>query len=508
MAWLNSSVIQLGFSLIFLWMIYRFITKTKRKSDKGELGLPPGPRPWPVVGNLHLLGSLPHEALAKLATKYGPIMFLRLGSVPTVVVSSPAMAKEFLKTHDLIFANRPPTSAGKYMTYERRDVAQSPYGEYWRQMRKLCTMELLTPKRTESFRWVREEEVSAMVRSVWEESQHGVRLVNLRKHIFSVLLNIVCRMFAGRSYCDHQLSGGQEFSQMVAEIMHLTGVIVPGDFIPSLAFLDWGGYCRRMQAVNKVFDEFADELIDEHIERRRVKKSEKSDIVDVMLDMAEIGSAEIQVSRLHIKAIITDMLIAGVETSTTTIEWAMTELLRNPQAMSRAQEEIELKVGRDRMVRESDLVSLHYLRCVVKETLRLHAPAPLLMAHESTQGCNVGEYYIPPKTRLFVNVWAIGRDERVWEDPLEFKPERFIGSSIDVNGHHFELLSFGTGRRGCPGIYMGLSSVYLVVAQLIHCFHWNVEGDLDREETFGLTLPKKFPISAFPYWKLTTDNPS
>ncbi|GLJ15590.1 hypothetical protein SUGI_0256200 [Cryptomeria japonica] len=107
MAWLNSPVMQLGFSLIFLWIIYRFITKNKRQSDKEELGLPPGPRPWPVVGNLHLLGSLPHKALAKLATKYGPIMFLRLGSVPTVVVSSHAMAKEFLKTHDLIFANRP-----------------------------------------------------------------------------------------------------------------------------------------------------------------------------------------------------------------------------------------------------------------------------------------------------------------------------------------------------------------------------------------------------------------
>ncbi|GLJ15588.1 hypothetical protein SUGI_0256180 [Cryptomeria japonica] len=202
------------------------------------------------------------------------------------------------------------------------------------------------------------------------------------------------------------------------------------------------------------------------------------------------------------------MLIARVETSTTTLEWAMTELLRNPQAMSRAQEEIELKIGRDHIVRESDLVSLDYLRCLVKETLRLHAPAPLLMAHESTQGCNVGGYYIPPKTRFFVNVWAIGRDERVWEDPLEFKPKRFIGSSIDVNGHHFELFSFGTRRRGCPRIYMGFSSVYLVVAQLIHFFHWNVEGNLDREETFGLTLPKKFPISAFPSWKLTTDKPS
>ncbi|GLJ45514.1 hypothetical protein SUGI_0958270 [Cryptomeria japonica] len=508
MAWLYSPVVQLGFSLIFLWIIYRFVTKKKSKSDKGELELPPGPRPWPLVGNLHLLGSLPHKALAELATKYGAIMFLRLGSVPTVVVSSPAMAKEFLKTHDLIFANRPPTSAGKYLAYQRRDVAQAPYGEYWRQIRKLCTIELLTAKRVESFRWVREEEVSVMVRSVWEESEHGVRFVNLRKQIFSVLLNIVCRMFAGRSYSDHQLSGGQSFSQMVAEVMHLCGVIVPRDFIPSLAFLDLGGYCRRMQAVNKVFDEFAEELIDEHIERRRAKRSEEPDIVDVMLDMVEIGSAEIQVSRVHIKAIISDMLIAGVETSTTTIEWAMTELLRNPQAMSRAQQEIELKVGRDRIVRESDLASLDYLRCVVKETLRLHASAPLLMPHESIQGCNVGGYYIPPKTRLFVNVWAIGRDERVWEDPLEFKTERFIGSSIDVNGHHFELLSFGTGRRGCPGISMGLSSVYLVVAQLIHCFHWNVEGNLDRDEVFGLTLPKKFPIFALPSWWLTTDKPS
>ncbi|GLJ45519.1 hypothetical protein SUGI_0958360 [Cryptomeria japonica] len=503
MAWLDSPVIELGFSIIFLWIIYRLVTKNKSKSNKRELGLP-----WPLVGNLHLLGSLPHKALAKLATKYGPIMFLRLGSVPTVVVSSPAMAREFLNTRDLIFANRPPTSAGKYMAYDSRDVAQAPYGEYWRQIRKLCTIELLSAKRTESYRWVREEEVSAMVRSVREETQHGMRFVNLRKHICSVLLNTVCRMFAGRSYSHHHLSGGQEFSQMVDEIMHLAGVIVPGDFIPSLAFLDWGGYCRRMQAINKVFDEFAEKLIDEHSKRRRTKKSEEPDIVDVMLDMAEIGSAEIQLSRVHIKAIIMDMLIAGVETSTTTIEWAMTELLRNPQAMSKAQQEIELKVGRDRIVRESDLVRLDYLRCVVKVTLRLHSPAPLLMAHESTQGCNVGGYHIPPKTRLFVNVWAIGRDERVWEDPLEFKPERFTGSSIDVNGHHFELLSFGAGRRGCPGIYMGLSSVYLVVAQLIHCFHWNVEGDLDREEMFGLTLPKKFPLSAFPSWRLSIDDPA
>ncbi|XP_057819519.1 cytochrome P450 71AU50-like [Cryptomeria japonica] len=176
--------------------------------------------------------------------------------------------------------------------------------------------------------------------------------------------------------------------------MHLAGVVVLGDFIPSLAFLDWGGHCHRMKAVHKVFDAFADKLIDEHVERKRRKKSEEPDIVVVMLDMAESENPEIDVSRIHIKAIILDMLTAATEASATTVEWAMTE--------------------------------------------------PLLVPHESTQGCNVGGYYIPPKTRLFVNAWAMGRDESVWEDALEFKPERFIGSRIDVKGHHFELLPFGT----------------------------------------------------------------
>lgn len=199
-----------------------------------------------------------------------------------------------------------------------------------------------------------------------------------------------------------------------------------------------------------------------------------------------------------------DMLLAGVETSSATVEWAMTELLRNPKTMARAQHEIESEVGRDRIVRESDLVNFEYLRCVVKETLRLHPAGPLLVPHESTQGCNVGGYYIPPKTRLFVNIWGIGRDESVWEDALEFKPERFIGSSIDLKGQHFELLSFGTGRRGCPGMSMGLSAAYLFVAQLIHCFDWSVEGGLDRDEVFGLSLPRKFPIVALPSSRLTT----
>ncbi|XP_057819511.2 cytochrome P450 750A1-like [Cryptomeria japonica] len=385
MAWLNSPAVELGFPLILLWIIYRFVTKRKCHSNKGKLGLPPGPRPWPLIGNLHLLGSLPHKSLADLAKKHGPIMSFRLGSVPTIVASSPAMAKEFLKTHDLIFANRPPSAAAHYMAYQRRNMVFAPYGEYCRQIRKLCTIELLTTKRTESFRWVREEEVSAMVRSVWEKSDKAMRCIELRNPISSLTLNIICRMFAGRTFSDHELGGGV-FLEMMDEIMHLGGVFVLGDYILSVAFLDLGGFCRRMQAVHKIYDEFADKLIDEHVDRRRAKKSESLDIVDVLLHMAESENSAIE-----------DMLSGGVETSAATVEWAITELLRNPQVMARGQQEIDLQVGRDRIVRESDL--------------------------------------------------------------------------------------------------------------LIDCFDWSAEGDLDRDEEFGLTLPKKSPLSALPSWRLTTDEP-
>ncbi|GLJ30466.1 hypothetical protein SUGI_0603050 [Cryptomeria japonica] len=178
--------------------------------------LPPGPRPWPLIGSLHLLGNLPHQSLTILAKKYGSIMFLHLGSVPTVVVSSPAMAKEFLKTHDL----------------------------------------------------VREEEVSAMIASIWKESGHGAQCVDVKKRVTSLTQNITCRMFASRTYSDNDLDGGHGFKIMVEEMLAMAGEFCIGDFIPSLDWLDLQRIRRRMQALHKIFDGFAGKVIDEHINRR------------------------------------------------------------------------------------------------------------------------------------------------------------------------------------------------------------------------------------------------
>eukprot|EP01018_Ginkgo_biloba_P005271 Gb_32736 [translate_table: standard] len=223
------------------------------------------------------------------------------------------------------------------------------------------------------------------------------------------------------------------------------------------------------------------------------------DFVDVLLDM--------KMCRESIKALIFDMLLGGLETSSTTLEWTLSELLRNPHVMKKAQQELESVVGKNRRVKESDLSHLKYLRCVVKETLRLHPAGPLMVPHESIEDCTVGEYHIPAKTRLIVNVWAIGRHPSVWEDPLAFRPERFIERDIDVTGQNFAIIPFGSGRRGCPGSSLGLVVVELAVAQLLHCFEWSLNGecdpaDLDMSESFQLSIPRQHHLYALPTSRL------
>eukprot|EP01018_Ginkgo_biloba_P016266 Gb_39085 [translate_table: standard] len=491
MVWAASAALIM---VILYWIFYKF----KEENILTTFRLPPGPYPWPIIGNLYLLGELPHRSLQQLAKKYGPIMLLRLGFVPTVVVSSPHMAELFLRTHDAVFASRPATAAGRYVSYNSQDVVFAPYGAYWRHMRKVCTLELLTVKRLESFKSVREEEVSLMIDSIWKESGHGVKSVDLTKRISSLTLNIMCRMLTDKKYSNYD-SDGKEFSNMFHEIAAVDGAFNIGDFIPGLNWLDLQGLIRRMKNVFRIYDAFAEKVVDEHIERRKHNGPTTNDFVDALLDIAENNMMEI--TKQNIKAIILDMMAAGSDTTSTTLGWAMSELLRNPHVMQRAQEELESVVGNDRRVNECDLPRLEYLQCVVKEIMRLYPAAPLMLPHESMEACTVGGYHIPGKARLIVNVWAIGRDPSAWEDPLVFKPERFIGRNIDPKGQYFELLPFGAGRRGCPGGSLAIALLEIALAQLLHCFHWRLEHDqseLDMSEGFGITIPRKVHLYALP----------
>ncbi|KAI6699677.1 hypothetical protein NL676_014001, partial [Syzygium grande] len=450
----------------------------------------------------------PHHDLHKLAQKYGTIMYLRLGFVPTIVISSPEAAELFLKTHDLVFANRPPQEAMKHMAYEQRNLSFSPYGPCWRNIRKMCTLELLSNAKVNSFKSIQGEEVGLLVRILKDASLDRFA-IDLSGKISSLSADMNCRMIFGKKYMDEEFDE-RGFKAMIQKGMILAATPNIGDYIPYIASLDLQGLTRRMKAVSKVFDAFFEKIIEEHLEYKK-EVGQRKDFVDVMLGFMGSDEGEYLIDRPHLKSIMLDMMAASIDTSTTAIEWAMSEFLRHPQAMKKLQHELKKVVGMNRIVEEPDIESLDYLNMVVKETLRLHPPVPLLLPHESIEDCTVKSFHIPRKSRVLVNVWAIGRDPHVWGDPEKFIPERFEGTSIDVRGHDFQLLPFGSGRRGCPGMQLGLTVIRLVLAQLAHCFDWELPdgmlpSELNMNEEFSLTIPRAKHLAAIPSFRLETDD--
>ncbi|KAK9994028.1 hypothetical protein SO802_023731 [Lithocarpus litseifolius] len=482
---------------LLAYILVQWKSKTKKKK------LPPGPRGFPIFGNLHRLGKFPHHALHQLAQKHGPIMHLRLGMVPTIVVSSPQAAKLFLRTHDLVFASRPLTEALKHISYEQKSFVFAPYGSYWRNIRKMCTLELLSNLKINSFKSMRKEELDLLIESI-QEAAHEHVTVDLSAKVSSLSADMSCRLVLGKKYMDNEFDE-RGFKSVIQEAMQLAATPNLGDYIPYVAPLDLQGLTQRMKAVSKIFDAFLEKTLDEHVQSKDENKAK--DFVDVMLGIMGYEESEYRIQRSNIKAIVLDMLGASMDTSATAIDWMLTELIRHPRIMKKVQKELENVVGLERMVDESDLDSLEYLDMVVKETMRLHPVIPLMVPHESLEDCTINDYHIPRKSKILINVWAIGRDPSVWTEPDKFNPERFVGSNIDLRGHDFELIPFGSGRRSCPGMQLGLTVVRLVLAQLVHCFDWELPNDmlpteLDMTEEFGLTLPRAKHLLAIPTYRL------
>ncbi|KAK9014153.1 hypothetical protein V6N11_005322 [Hibiscus sabdariffa] len=462
-----------------------------------KLNLPPGPKPWPIIGNLNLIGSLPHRSIHALSQKYGPLMHLKFGSFPVVVASSVEMAKAFLQTNDVTFADRPKMAAGEYTTYNYSGIIWSPYGPSWRHARKLCTAELLNAKRLESCEYIRREEMKLLLKGLYESS--GQPIV-LKDHLLDLSLNVISRMVLGKKYTDrtgeNEILTPKEFKEMLDEWFLLNGVADIGDSIPWLRSLDLRGYIRKMKALSKKFDRFLEHVLDEHIARRReVKDYVAKDMVDVLLQLAEDPNLDAKLERNRVKAISQDLIAGGTESSAVTVEWTISELLRKPGIFSKATDELDRVIGRERWVEEKDMVNLPYIESIIKETMRLHPVAPMLVPRMARQDCQVAGYDIRKGTRALINVWTIGRDPTVWDNPNEFCPERFIGKAIDVKGHDFELLPFGAGRRMCPGYPLGIKVIQASLANLLHGFTWKLaEEDLNMEEIFGLSTPKKNPL--------------
>ncbi|KAK4413416.1 Trimethyltridecatetraene synthase [Sesamum alatum] len=446
----NSSWALLA--LLYLSALAVLSKKIFRRPPKRNL--PPGPKPWPIIGNLNLLGSVPHQSLHVLSQKYGDIMQLRFGKFPVVVASSPEMAKQFLRVHDTVFASRPALAAGKYTSYNYSDMTWAPYGSHWRQARKIYLSEVFSAKKLESFEHIRIEERRNFLSRLCSLSGKPIAL---RDHLSQYTLSTISRMVLSSKYFsesehDKSIVKLDELQKMLDEWFLLNGVFNIGDWIPWLSFLDLQGYVKRMKALYKKFDRFHNYVIDDHQTRMASEKdSVPGDVVDTLLRLAEDPNLEVKLTRDGIKGLIQNLLVGGTDTTATTIEWAIHEILKHPQIIKKAKEELDRVIGRNRWVEEKDYSQLPYIDAVIMESMRLHPLTTLLAPHYAMDDCKVAGYDIAKGTTVLINTWSIGRDPNSWDSPLEFLPERFLNKEIDIMGSNFAMLPFGSGRRRCPG---------------------------------------------------------
>ncbi|KAK1371689.1 Flavonoid 3-hydroxylase [Heracleum sosnowskyi] len=282
------------------------------------------------------------------------------GFVPNIIVSSPEAAKQFLKTHDLNFASRPSLEAAKHITYEGKSLTFATYGPYWRNMRKLCTLELLSNLKINSFQAMRKKELSELVNILEDAAQEQVA-VDLSSRITSMSSDVSCQMVFWMKFEDKEFDE-RGFGGVIQEGMKMAVAFNLGDYFPYIGALDLQGLTRKMKDIAKVWDQFLEKILDDHDKPK--EHGQTKDFVDTMLDILKSGDSEFEFDRSHIKAILMDMFSASAETSATTIEWTLSELLRHPRVMKKAQKELEQVVGLNKMVEESDLERLEYLDMV------------------------------------------------------------------------------------------------------------------------------------------------
>nr|GEW82188.1 cytochrome P450 93A3-like [Tanacetum cinerariifolium] len=473
--------------------------------------LPPSPYALPIIGHLHLLAPIPHQALHKLSIKYGPIFRFFLGSVPCLAVSSPELAKEFLRTYEASYLDRPRNATTVYLTYGSKDFMFAPFGPYWKLMKKLVMSDLLNGKTLDLLLPLRQDETNWFLHSLSQKAKQG-KAVDVKGELMKLTNNVISRMLMSER-CSEDENEADDMRKLVPDISEITGKFNLADYIWFLKNLDLQGYGKRVKEIHRRFDQLIERIISEHEDERTKKgNNEVRDVLDILLNISEDETMEMKLTKENIKAFILNLFVAGTDTSALTIEWALAELINRPRIRKKAVEEIDQVVGKNRLLEESDIPNLPYLQAIVKEALRLHPTAPMIL-RTSTEDCTVGGYLIPAQTLVFVNVWALGRDPQNWDDPLEFSPERFEGSQVDVRGQHFHMLPFGSGRRMCPGTSLAMQVAQVTLGVMVQCFEWKAgeKGDMaqvDMEEGHGITLPRANPLICVPVARLDSIIPS
>ncbi|KAL5714210.1 hypothetical protein ACHQM5_016201 [Ranunculus cassubicifolius] len=489
MAWLSLLVTSI------LCLILAILISTKLSNDSRKL--PPGPKGWPVIGNMLEVRTAPYSALANLSQIHGPVMWVKLGSIDTMVISSSEAAAEmFSNQHDLSFAGRTTKVALRVRDFHQASLIVSQYGPYWRLLRGIYNTKLMTDAQINHSKNVRAKCMDMVIRWITKEADEKGS-VGIARFVSLLSMNMIGNVALSKeSIVDPNTKEGSEFFTTFKQGIELIAATNFADLFPILQKLDpqsieSNGTETMGRILNYVLG-FVNERVSD---REKGLLNSPKDILDLMLEhQGTDKDTEIPMENFGI--LITELLVGSTDSSTTTIEWALAELLKSPNLMKTLQEELDNVVGPGNKVEEDHIEKLKFLQAVIKETLRLHAPVPLLLPRRAMEDTQFRGYVIPKDTQILVNVWAIGRDPVNWEDPLVFKPERFLSSSRDYRGQNFEFLPFGGGQRMCAGVKLADRILHLSLGTFIHSFEWALESgttpeNIDMSERMGFTLQKR-----------------
>ncbi|XP_008461264.1 cytochrome P450 705A22-like [Cucumis melo] len=513
----NTYILCFIFCFISTLLLQYFFHRSKTTKPSSSLRrLPPSPPSIPLLGHLHLLSPSLHKSFTALSSKFGPLLCLQLGAVRCIVVSSASLATEVFKTQDLAFSSRPKFAFSDETPYGSSGFFAAPYGDYWRFMKKLTMTELLAPKQVERSRVVRYEEVLRFLRKMVAAANDN-QLVDVGAELMKLTNNSICRMMMSIR-CADDSDESEKIRQLVKDTMEVGAKVAFGDVVgwPLKRVAFWV-YGKQAIDVTMRYDAILEKALKQHEERGKVEGFDRDDrdLMDIILKVHQDSQAEFKITRTNVKAFLLDLFVGGTGTSTEVMQWIIAELINHPKELKKLREEILSVVGDSRLVQETDVPHMPYLQAVVKEGLRMYPAVPVAM-RSCPQSCKINGYDIPENTMVGVNLFAIMRDPNSWEDPNEFRPERFISPAkesdggmkqiqYEIKGQNFNFVPFGGGRRGCPGSTLAFTTSTVVIAAMVQCFDWKVDGKEEKKANMeigsGLGLPMAHPLNCVPVVK-------
>nr|ATG29976.1 CYP77F35 [Taxus chinensis] len=484
-------------TLVFSGLLWFFFSRKKTKCH-----LPPGPPGWPIVGNLlqiTLSGQKFHVYTQKLRQKYGPIYAIRLGSRPMIMIAGHDLAYEALIQKGSIFASRPPaTGVLKLYTCNQMSINSAAYGSHWRTMRRNLVSETLSANSIKSFRKGREWGMEILIEGLRKEAAEKLGFVKLVDHLRHAVFCILLYMCFGVRLEEKTV---REVEEILRELILSLGDLSLDDLFPALRVF-YRKRWERMQGMRRRQVGVIVELVNQR--RAALAEGEAAAAalecrayVDSLFSVTVEGGRSL--SDAELVTLCSEFLNAGTDTTSTTLQWVIANLVKHQEIQAELYREIVRVVGKERVVEEEDVQRMPYLEAVVKETLRRHPPSKVVLTHAVTEACTVGGFDIPANALVNFSIWEMANDPKVWENPSEFRPDRFMSAEVDLTGSkEIKMMPFGVGRRICPGLGLAMLHLQLVVARLVQKLSWEEkpgEG-VDFAEVEEFTIVMKNPLQA------------